>query len=213
MKWIYYIVVFFVFVFTFSCLFCVHQVLAEEKKEEAIFYPKHEIHMDVPTISDPLLKQLVMKKLNSFKNEFLKSICGVADQKDFTYTFFVTSKIITYQNYVSLAFFIETYTGGAHPNHDIWTIVYDKNQKQVVSFDVQFQKNPSFLSFVSTSVRGDFFFSPHIFNTLWMMEGTQPKKENFERFLFTEKGILFYFIPYQIAPYSSGTFEAIVPYF
>jgi len=211
MKWIYYIVVFFAFTFIFSSVFFVSHVLAEEKKDERVSYSKHEIKMDVPLISDPYLKQVVTKKLDGFKNEFLKSIQG--EQTEFTSTFFVTSKTYSYQNYFSIAFFLESYTGGAHPNHDIWTIVFDKEKKEVVFLHSILEENPKFLSSTSSFVRSSLLFHPGVVDTAWMMEGTRAESVNFERFLFTEEGILFYFIPYQIAPYSSGTFEVLMPYY
>lgn len=43
-------------------------------------------------------------------------------------------------------------------------------------------------------------------------EGTRPKKENFINFAFTKDGILLFYPYYQIAPYSEGEFNVIIPY-
>ena len=45
-----------------------------------------------------------------------------------------------------------------------------------------------------------------------MYEGTKPIKDNFKNFVFTKDGILLLFNYYQVAPYSQGEFQIIVPY-
>ena len=212
MKWIYYIVVFFVGIFICSSLFFVHQVIALERNVSPVVYHKHEIHMDIPSNMDISLKKIVLSELDKRKLSFLNNISNVSVQDNLTYTFYVSSKTFFYEHYVSYAFFIETYTGGAHPNHDIWTVVYDTSKKEIVDiFDI-LSNNPNALISFSRSVRSDLFVHPSIVNVTWMMEGTKSIPSNYERFIFTKEGILFYFIPYSIAPYSSGTIEVVVPY-
>lgn len=45
-----------------------------------------------------------------------------------------------------------------------------------------------------------------------LYEGTKPIKENFNNFIFSKNGLIIYFPQYQIAPYSQGEFNVIVPY-
>ena len=45
-----------------------------------------------------------------------------------------------------------------------------------------------------------------------ILDGTLPKKENFSNFAFTDNGLLVFFNRYQIAPYSYGSFNIIIPY-
>jgi hypothetical protein len=46
----------------------------------------------------------------------------------------------------------------------------------------------------------------------FFMEGLEPNKTNYQTFALNDKGIIFYFNEYQIAPYYAGNFELLMPY-
>lgn len=46
----------------------------------------------------------------------------------------------------------------------------------------------------------------------FFMEGFEPTKANYQTFALNNKGIIFYFNEYQVAPYYAGNFELLVPY-
>ena len=78
--------------------------------------------------------------------------------------------------------------------------------------DYLVKENPDFLTQVANDTQSSFLIDPRITNITWMMEGTKGKKENYQNFIFTENGIIFYFSPYQIAPYSTGILTSRVDY-
>ncbi len=43
-------------------------------------------------------------------------------------------------------------------------------------------------------------------------EGTVPDYQNYRNFYYNDRGLVFIFEQYQVAPYSSGIIEVIVPY-
>lgn len=43
-------------------------------------------------------------------------------------------------------------------------------------------------------------------------DGTKPINNNFKNFAFSEDGLIIFFEQYQVAPYSFGNFEVIIPY-
>ena len=88
-------------------------------------------------------------------------------------------------------------------------MVWDKTNRLIVTNE-SFTKD--FLEKVSEEVRGDLLMNPKITSPTWLFEGTRPIKENFKSFVYTNDGLLFFFSPYQVAPYSSGVFESIVFY-
>ena len=130
----------------------------------------------------------------------------------FTYFLDISGKQFIYNNYVSYVFFKEEYLGGAHPNTYIWTVVFDLDTENIVTLENLTTKDVTFLNYVSESIRGDLLFQPYITNTSLLYAGTRPLKSNFQYFVLVDEGILFYFPPYQVAPYSSGVIEAFVSY-
>ena len=60
-----------------------------------------------------------------------------------------------YSNYLSFIFRIEDFTGGAHPNHRIKTIVYNKETNKLENIDNLIKKNKNFLNTISTISRDE----------------------------------------------------------
>ena len=110
-----------------------------------------------------------------------------------------------YNDILSYVFFVEYFVGGAHPNHFIFTINYDKNNNSFITY----MNNLNVLSDYS---RRELIKDPRIVNTGMLLDGTRPIKDNFKNFVFTDKGYIFYFERYKIAPYSSGDTSLLVPY-
>lgn len=205
MKWIYYIVVLFCLVGIGYLLFSFNLAVAKEVKGVSVFYHKHEIHRNFKKIENQEVQLLFDEEVTRIKNDFLRQIENVTVQEDISYSLYLSNDVFYEEHYISVVLFSETYLGGAHPNHDIFTIVYDTEKEQII-----LANNFSLVS-IAQAVREYFFFHPKVVDTLWMMEGTKPLIQNYKHFVFTEKGVLFYFLPYQIAPYSSGTLKVFIP--
>lgn len=212
MKWIYYIVVFLIISLILSSVIFFNQAIAKENSISVVNYHKHSIKITVPNIKEEMLRNVVDEKIDEVKKRFLKEITGIEEQSDFLYTLYIDGTFYDYKNYKSVFIEISKYTGGAHPNYILWTYVYDVKRKCTVTLDDLINENPNFLIEVSRSIQSDFLLKDYSFNTTWMMEGTSPKRENYQNFVFTEKGILFFFPPYQIAPYSEGIIKMYVDY-
>ena len=45
-----------------------------------------------------------------------------------------------------------------------------------------------------------------------LMDGTNPKTDNFKRLALTDEGIIIFFERYQIAPYYFGDYNILIPY-
>jgi len=212
MKWIYYIVVFFLILLVFNLPLIIYKKVEEEKQEKVFMEHKHEIHIDTLDIENDYLNSLVKNKVKEIKENFLNEIKDTKEQKEFTYTLDIQSELFFFKDYISCVLFIEDYKGGAHPNHFIYTIVIDKKQNKIITLEDIIEKNPSFLTTVSKIVRSELVYNPKIVDTEMMFEGTRPIKENYSKFVLTESGFLLYFPPYQVAPYRSGTFIVLVEY-
>ena len=167
----------------------------------------YEISNDFKDTEYKILNKEINENLNKFIGEFKNSIYD-----NLNYYLNITHETSEYKNYLSYVFFIEYYTGGAHPNHKIWTVIYDKNNNTIVDINTLIEKNPNILNKVSRIIRNRLLYNKNIVDTNMMLEGTKPIKENFSNFAFSKDGIIIFFEYYQVAPYSSGEFKVIIPY-
>lgn len=207
MKLKYYFVFFVVLGFLVFSLHCValevtkEQVLQSEKE-----MVRYRITKDTPRESDEKLNRILERRIEEVRTGFLEIVSKGDTSLDIEYTLDITYQRYVYEKYISYCFIISTYTGGAHPNSTLFTIVYDTEKEEVVSLP------EDALEIISSSVRGDLLMNPRIVRTDFMMSGTEVRIENFQNFVFTKEGILFFFPPYQVGPYSSGVFQSLVPW-
>lgn len=172
----------------------------------------YEINIDYPKITYNKLNNLIKEKIDTYINTFKNDIKNIYVQQDQYYTLNITYDSYIYKQYISYVFYIEYYTGGAHPNHEIWTIIYDTNLNQVITIDDLIKKDKNILNILSNISRNELIKNKNIVDINMLMTGTKPINENFSRFVFSDKGLIIFFERYQVAPYSSGNFNVIVPY-
>lgn len=115
--------------------------------------------------------------------------------------------------YASIVIQIMVYTGGAHPNNWPVTWVFDLTDGQPLTLTDIFEDTASVLTTIAPMVRkvvqtelGEMYIED-------MAEsGTIPTKENYEDFIINDEGIVFFFAPYQVAPYAAGQQVVTIPW-
>jgi len=184
------------------------------KSEKKMIEENHPYQLRVyyPVIDYKILNQEIDQKIRKHIEDFKKEISNVGVQLNQSYTLDILYQEFESSPYISYVFTIFQDTGGAHPISFYDTTSYNKEENKIVTIEDLVKENPKFLEIVSKSVREQLSKNKNIVNYNMMMEGTLPKKENFETFAITEEGYLFFFSPYQVAPYSSGKFQVLVPY-
>lgn len=158
-----------------------------------------------------LLNETIFKKINEYITNFQKEIASLNVQSNQYYYLIITYESYKSYKFISYAFNIEYYTGGAHPNHDIWTINYDKFNNKLVGINELIKINSNVLNLFSSISRKELTNNKKIVDTTMMLDGTQPKDENFSKFVFSNDKIIIFFLHYQVAPYSSGQFMIEIP--
>ena len=127
-----------------------------------------------------------------------------------------TSVSVVYQNekYLTLKVSNESFTGGAHPNSFINYFVINKTNGKEVSLQELFK--PGFTKDLNNVVAKEFRKVRNITSNnslnkegFWFEENQNIFNENFG---LTEKGILFYYNPYEVAPYVFGPTLVEIPY-
>lgn len=126
--------------------------------------------------------------------------------QDVDYYLDISYKIKICGDYITYIFYISTYMGGAHPDNKALTLTYIKN-KRVYTKDVIGNNIKKVSKYIQ-----DNLLSREDYLKDMVFERTTNDLNNYKRFYFCDKGITFIFNPYQVAPYSFGFVEVIVPY-
>ena len=183
----------------------------QENKLEIADDQKYKIKAYYPDTGFTILDYKIGNKIGEYIDTFKTQSSEINNIDNQYYTLNILYDSYSCQDYLSYVFYIEYYIGGAHPNNDIWTIVYDKSSNKVVTLDDLILTNSEFLKIVSEYSRNE-LLKNSLVDTSMLLDGTKPKEDNFSRFVFSKEGILLFFPQYQVAPYSSGSFVVNVPY-
>lgn len=188
-----------------------------EEKRVSNTFENHKYHIDIyyPVSNYQTLNNEVMKIINNYLNEFKQFVSDKDIQPNQYYTLNILYNKYEYSNYISYIFRISEYTGGAHPNNILSTIVYNKDCDKIVTIKELVKDNQSLLDILSTESRkileSNPIFKDNIIREM-LLNGTEPKLDNFKNFVFSKDGIIIFFEQYQIAPYSYGEFNVNIPY-
>ena len=176
---------------------------------------KNEIRITYPRTEYSILNQEIKKYVDSLLDEFMEYGKSTI-QPNFTYTLDMYYEKYSYQFYLSYVFFTSVYTGGAHPNNTIHTITYNKEKNQIITISNLAKDNADLLKILSEESRAILkkypSFQTSYFQKDMLMEGTEPRLENFRNFAFSKEGLIIFFEQYQVAPYSDGSFRVVIPY-
>ena len=133
-------------------------------------------------------------------------------QENFTYALDISHDEYSYQDYLSIILYVSSYTGGAHPSHQIYSIVYDISRDKIITMQDLILEKENLLSILSEESRKILSNNSKITDSSLLLKGTSPDISNYQIFAFAPTGIMIYFPEYQIAPYSSGAFKIVIPY-
>jgi len=105
------------------------------------------------------------------------------------------------------------YTGGAHPNNWPVTWVFDMTDGHVLTLDDIFISKRDALIEVAEIVLSVLIESlGEMYVSDMLDSGTIPVEKNYEDFILNKEGVVFFFAPYQVAPYASGQQIVTIPY-
>jgi hypothetical protein len=104
------------------------------------------------------------------------------------------------------------YNGGAHPSSDRTYVVFDKGAaaRVLLSDIVREESKPALKELVNRELRAGKKIGPS--DSLKKARFLVDEAELTENFFFTPQGLGFHWDPYEIAPYSEGYVEAVVPF-
>jgi hypothetical protein len=126
----------------------------------------------------------------------------------------IETDIFAFDSYVrSVLFTISDYTGGAHPNLYYRTFTFDTRDGHFIDLEDLFVSGSDPLATISPIVQADLAvqMGPGA-DLTWIASGTGMTFSNYYSFVLTDTTFIFYFPPYQVAPYAAGAFNVEVPF-
>ncbi len=159
------------------------------------------------TVCYPELPSKYNQVIGSFIEEQVRKYCSSYTEKQqlwIRYTPYVSSLSLSFLFQKSIDY------GGAHPMHSLYTFsITDSGLFSVLDFS--FGELSLISQIVQKGLKEELQASSMYVE--WMfLEGTAPTYENYRNVLLLEDGYLFFFEPYQVAPYASGIQSYFVPY-
>lgn len=166
------------------------------------FYVKYEYPMTGDIGIDNEIKMNIDNQLIKFYNQV--ELGFPTDQE---YSLEITYDKKKYKEYVIYILYTTVYLGGAHPNTTIETFAY-KDGKRIEIMDVlSKEKLLEISNYVKKELLSHKGSVPDIIE-----EGTLPDYQNYRNFYYDERGLIIIFEQYQVAPYSAGIIEVVIPY-
>ncbi len=166
------------------------------------FYVKYEYPMTGNIQIDNELQMSIDGKLSQFYKEVEMTV-----PNDMEYSLEITYDEKSYKDYITYIIYSTFYLGGAHPNTNIQTFTYKNDKKVELEDFINLEK----LKEISMYVKGELLKHPGSVADM-IEEGTIPDYENYKDFYYDNRGLVFIFEQYQVAPYSAGIIEVVVPF-
>jgi hypothetical protein len=175
--------------------------------------PAYTIKIQYPQNFSSAINAVIQKFVMEKKETFVKSASKPADLpanvpgKDSLY---ITYKL-AFQNekVLSIMFDLSTFDrGAAHPRNTMvsWNFI----NEQGVSLESLFLPESNHLSILSNFCASE-LLKKDISEKKWILEGTEPKNENYKIWHFNKDGLAIVFDTYQVAAYVYGPQTVIVP--
>lgn len=202
--------------------------ITTREMKETIKAKKADLSAEYPELAGganaAAFNQLVKARVTRALSEFKKDLAGVtaADIKAMgdMGNYIEVGYNIEYADdgLISINFGEHTFSGGAHPNHDTFTINYDLKAGREIKLSDLFKPGSRYLAAISEYTMRDLKArkDPDTGENMGIAEdvfeeGAKPTAENYRNWNLTRKGLMFTFPPYQVAAYALGPQTVIIP--
>lgn len=114
---------------------------------------------------------------------------------------------------LSLLLKIGSYTGGAHPNYEFKSFSFDLAAQKVLTLDDLFLPGADVWPVIAQMVQDSLTTQlADGADPQWILDGSGENPDNYQNFVLTPDALIFYFMPYQVAPYAAGAQQVSIPY-
>lgn len=168
-------------------------------------------------VTDYIAKDEQLASYNYLANSFVKGYDAFyADNKDTFQSWFLFINIkVLYQkkDYIALQYLHSDFSGGAHPNTNIFYINYNPTTNLSITIDslIKADQKIELTKIGERIFRNDEKLSPtaNLTERYFFENGKFFLPQNF---YVNDKGLVFLYNPYEIKPYSAGTTNLVIPF-
>ncbi len=203
------------------------QLLSKDKYTINQKTDTYKVSVDVELPQDIEISQMLTQKINTIMQEFITST-NTLTQEDLAMSASIHEQVITgefyvYKNIINYSLHVYNYTGGAHGITSYQTFIIPISSGVALNFPTIVTSPELFKTVISSTIiptiitqLADVYGGNSEYYNKKTLEDQLLKSDtwldNFNTFKVSEKGIIFVFGAYQIAPYSSGEPEILVPW-
>lgn len=171
--------------------------------------PGYSIQVEYPGPNAAALKW-VQAQIQEFKKEYREY--ALEPRPDLKCTLDIGFEVV-YQSprLTAIEFSTAVYYGGAHPGHNLAALLLDGKGKPL-SLSRCFKPQSDWIGVLADYCKQDLIRQKIETSDDFLNDGTAAKPENYKVVLPTKDGLRVEFPEYQVAPYSSGPQQVLVPY-
>ena len=154
----------------------------------------------------------------SENEQFMIETANLFDTIDFYYVSESRiNRISRVNDYISIEYYLQSYTGGAHGIHNYSTFLYDINTSATVLLEeiITEEQLVEIAAFCREQISLEKMTQDEDYDNSesddFLIEGTAPLWDNYKCFVMYEDSIVFTFNEYRVAPYYMGAFMVAVP--
>lgn len=185
-----------------------HDCEADGGFDITVRYPLSVMSYD---FAESAIEQFIRDTTQSFLTTFLDM--NLPEAGTAAWFLEITSEEFWYSNaIVSVVLTISDYTGGAHGNMTYNTSTFDLSAGTTLTLNDLFiaaDPLPTLFPLVSQDLQNQMGTNADI---TWIEGGTGLNPDNYLNFAVTDGELIFFFPPYQVAPYAAGPFQVSIPF-
>lgn len=175
----------------------------------------YNYHVGYPTrvMDEAFIQSAIDTLLQGQITSFLNDVAGVPSSPGELYLLIDYDIFEFDQNVFSVVFHIEIYMAGAHPNYFVQTLTFDREHNQLLNLPDLFVTGSDPLALIVPFVQAELttVLGSDPATVQGIEAGTTPDFANFQAFAVTNDGVIFFFPPYQVAPFAAGGQTVYMP--
>ena len=160
---------------------------------------------------DTKIKEIVAKE----KQEFIKETKNINENSETKYNLIIKGEVKEYNDIEFTHIIVNKLTGGNHYKRKDISYVYNKNSQNFTNASELLKNKNSFkeLSLISKHLINK-YAEDHKIKLVEkdLINGTNPKKENYQNIYLSKKGLTIIFVPYQVSSRFDGEIKVTIPW-
>ena len=174
---------------------------------------RYRVNISYPSVGNPVADAELAIWARDQATTFIKGVDAIPGPTTLPYELLITYETTASSPLsFSVVFTISAFMGGAHPEPGMATFVYALSDGRRLGYTDIFHNYSGLLQSISEYCHRALTEQLGGKTPAHMLEsGTKPDILNFDLFALSREGLIIYFPPYQVAPYSEGYLTVTIP--